>query len=111
MVNQAVRRHPHQGSLDLRLIGLHAGEHIVHLQAALQGARVSRLNDRPVGNRVAEGKANLDQINAGGIQLAQQLAGRGHIGIARREKGNERLFLRGPQLAKAFVDGVHEITR
>ena len=51
---------------------LDAGEDVVDVQTARQGARVAGLNHRAVGNRVAVGEADFDQIDASAGEFADQ---------------------------------------
>ena len=62
-------------------------EDVRQLDPTLQGPVIARGDDRPVGDRVGVGDADLDQIGPALNQLADQRRGRRQVGIAR---GDER---------------------
>ena len=62
-------------------------EDISHLDPTFQGPVITCGDDRPVGDRVGVGDADLDQIGPALNQLADQQRGRRQVGIAR---GDER---------------------
>ena len=75
-------------------------EEVGNLEAVVQCTSIGRLNYRPIGNGVAERKAEFDQVGPCGRDLRQQRARRGDIGIARRQKRHEGFATLGPQASE-----------
>src|SRR5262249_13186759 len=85
----------------------HRGEDVVDAQAAVECARVGRLNDAAVGDRVAVGEADLNQGGAAPAQLVDESGGSAQVRIAGGHERHERLAAFGAELAKQRVDGFH----
>src|SRR5262249_12316713 len=85
----------------------YAGEDVIDLQAAGQGAGVGRLDDGAVGDGVAVGKADLDDIGAGLDDGAAGGEGGRQVGVAGGHEGDERLAPLPLQPPEELVDGVH----
>src|SRR4029077_5249400 len=79
----------------------------VDAHASRQGTGVRSLNNRTVGNGIAVGKTDLDQV---GPVLRQGLGQRGYtieLGISCRQERDERLSPLGAKTLEQRIDRVH----
>lgn len=81
-----------------------AVEDLVNCQMLVQCPRVGGLNDGTVGNGVAVGKSNFDQVDARAAESADQLLSGGHIGIASGDEGHEGHLVCLPQVRKSLLN-------
>jgi len=67
--------HQDEGDGDLVLDGLQLGEEELEGHAVLQGLGGSGLDDGAIGQRVAEGNADLDEIDAAALHREDDVSG------------------------------------
>ena len=89
---------------------LEAGQHRQHLGGGGgggQGAAGCRLNHRPIGQWVAVGNAQLDQVGPLGLQRQQGGCGGVQVGITCHHKRHQRTALLLPQGLKTLLNCRH----
>jgi len=76
----------------------------------LERALGRALNRWPIGGWIGKRDAELDTVGAAGVESAQDLESRFQIGIARRDKGNQRGFAAFFQFSECFFNTAHGLT-
>ena len=73
----------------------------------LQGPLCCFLIYLPVGNRIGERHAELDDVRAGLLELEHKLRRGGQRGVARGDVGDEGRMAGFSQFLESFVNAVH----